>query len=96
MQASFAKHARPELGQVFDSRLKELQALSHCPVCAAPSELTTQNDGGFSSVCKQCETKRYWRKATGVGWEYQQLLNGIDIFRVNGRRSMTFSVDRSL
>ena len=96
MQASFAKHARPELGQIFDSRLKELQALSRCPVCAASSELITQNDGGFSSVCKQCETKRYWRKATGVGWEYQQLLNGIDIFRVNGRRSMTFSVDRSL
>ena len=96
MQVSFAKHARQELGQAFDSRLKELQVLSRCPVCAAPSELTSQNDGGFSSICKQCETKRYWRKATGVGWEYQQLLNGIDIFRVNGRRSMTFSVDRSL
>jgi len=96
MQASFAKHARPELGQIFDSRLKELQALSRCPVCAASSELITQNDGGFSSVCKQCETKRYWRKVTGTGWEYQQLLNGIDIFRVNGRRSMTFPVDRNL
>ena len=96
MQVSFAKHARQELGQAFNSRLKELQALSRCPVCAAPSELTTQHDGGFSSVCKQCETKRYWRKVTGTGWEYQQLLNGINIFRVNGRRSMTFPVDRSL
>lgn len=96
MQASFAKHARQELGQAFDSRLKELQALSRCPVCAASSELTTQNDGGFSSVCKQCETKRYWRKVTGTDWKYQQLLNGIDIFRVNGQRNMTFPVDRSL
>lgn len=94
MRASFVKHARPELGQAFDSRLKELQALSCCPVCAATSELTAQSDGGFSSVCKQCETKRYWRKVTGIGWEYQQLLKGIDIFRENGRRSMTLVIDR--
>lgn len=92
--ALFAKHARRELSQAFMERIAEARALSLCPICDAPAELITQMDGGFSSNCSSCNCKRYWRKGKTGHWEYQQLLNGGNEFRITGRRSMVLSMRR--
>lgn len=93
-QALFVKYARPELSQAFIERLAEVRALSLCPVCDAPAELSIQTDDGFSSNCRSCSCKRYWRKGEAGLWSYQQLLSGRHEFRITGRRSMVLSLRR--
>lgn len=90
----FSKNARRELSQAFIERVAEAQVLSLCPVCDALAELNIQMDGGFSSNCRSCSCKRYWRKGQAGQWEYQQLLDDGHDFNITGRRGMVFSLQR--
>ncbi|EMB2825447.1 hypothetical protein U8047_006526 [Pseudomonas aeruginosa] len=94
VQALFDKHARRELSQAFIERLAGVRTLSMCPVCDVPAELSIQADDGFSSKCSSCGCKRYWRKSGADRWVYQQVLGELHDFRLTGRRSMAFSLQR--
>ncbi|WP_020655817.1 hypothetical protein [Massilia niastensis] len=96
MQSLFDQHTRPELAQAFKWQAQHVQALRECPVCGDTAALTPQENGSFSCHCRRagCGTKRFWRRTNEGHWIYQQLLGDDLNFRVNGRRSMEFSMPR--
>jgi hypothetical protein len=95
MQSLFDQHTRPELAQAFKWQAQHVQALRECPVCGDTAALMAQENGSFSCHCRRagCGTKRFWRRTNDGHWMYQQQLDGLD-FRINGRRSMEFSMPR--
>jgi hypothetical protein len=95
MQSLFDQHTRPELAQAFKWQAQHVQALRECPVCGDTAALMAQENGSFSCHCRRagCGTKRFWRRTNEGHWMYQQQLDGLD-FRINGRRSMEFSMPR--
>lgn len=96
MQSLFDERTRPELAQAFKWQAQHLQALRACPVCGDTTAITPQENGSFSCHCRRagCGTKRFWRRTTEGHWTYQQLLGEALDFRLNGRRSMEFSIPR--
>jgi hypothetical protein len=96
LQTLFDQHTRPELAQAFKWRTQHVQALRECPVCGETSVITPQENGSFSCHCRRagCGSKRFWRQTKAGHWTYQQLLGDAMDFRVNGRRSMEFSMPR--
>lgn len=96
MQSLFDQHTRPELAQAFKWQAQHVQALRACPVCGDSAAITPQENGSFSCHCRRagCGTKRFWRRTAEGQWTYQQLLGEALDFRVNGRRSMEFSMPR--
>lgn len=97
MQNLFDQHTRPQLAQAFKRQAQHVQALRECPVCGDTALITPQENGSFSCHCRRagCESKRFYRKTKQGHWTYQQLLGDALEFRVNGRRSMEFSMLRS-
>jgi hypothetical protein len=96
LQNLFDQHTRPELARAFKSRTQHVQALRECPVCGETSTIIPQENGSFSYHCRRagCGAKRFWRQTKTGHWTYQQLLGEATDFRVNGRRSMEFSMAR--
>lgn len=96
LQNLFDRHTRPELAQAFKWRTQHVQTLGECPICGEISTITPQENGGFSCHCRRagCGSKRFWRQTKAGYWTYQQLLGDAMDFRVNGRRSIEFSMLR--
>lgn len=97
-QALFDQHSKPELAKTFGRRVQQVEALKHCPVCGSPASIIPQDGGGLSSRCSRqgCDARRYWHKGKKGHWTYQQKLGDAVAFRINGRRSMEFSMLRQL
>lgn len=97
-QTLFNRHAKTELAKTFGRRVQQLKELEHCPVCGSPASIIPQGDGGFSSRCSRqgCDARRYWHRGKKGHWTYQQKLGDAVAFRINGRRSMEFSMKREL
>lgn len=95
-QDLFEKHVEPGLAKKFYRRVQQIKELKYCPVCGSPASIIPQDDGGLSSRCSRqgCNTKRYWHNNKKINWTYQQKLGDAVVFRINGRRSMEFSMQR--